>query len=71
MPWPIMFKDEQVNQKEALWNRKPKTLRKSRNSGCSRLAGPGFLDTPERVPVNLRGISISQAAQDPDFFKGE
>ncbi|MDD4310348.1 MAG: molecular chaperone HtpG, partial [Candidatus Cloacimonetes bacterium] len=26
MPYPIMFDDKQVNQKEALWNRSPKDV---------------------------------------------
>jgi molecular chaperone HtpG len=78
MPYPIMFKDKQVNQKEALWNRKPKDVTADEYKEFYRNV---FHDYKEPVfwihlnadfPVNLKGILyFPKLRNEPDFFKGE
>ena len=78
MPWPILFKDEQVNQKEALWNRKPKDVT---DDEYKEFYHQVFHDHRDPVfwihlnadfPVNLRGILyFPKLRKDPEFFKGE
>nr|HPH61633.1 molecular chaperone HtpG [Candidatus Syntrophosphaera sp.] len=78
MPWPILFKDEQVNQKEALWNRKPKDVT---DNEYKEFYHQVFHDHRDPVfwihlnadfPVNLRGILyFPKLRKDPEFFKGE
>ena len=78
MPWPIMFKDEQVNQKEALWNRKPKDVTEEEYKEFYRKVFHDWQDPVFWIhlnadfPVNLRGILyFPKLREDPDFFKGE
>ncbi|NLH92726.1 MAG: molecular chaperone HtpG [Candidatus Cloacimonetes bacterium] len=78
MPRPIMFKDEQVNQKEALWNRKPKDVTEEEYKEFYRKVFHDWQDPVFWIhlnadfPVNLRGILyFPKLREDPDFFKGE
>lgn len=78
MTWPIMFKDEQVNQKEALWNRKPKDVTEEEYKEFYRKVFHDWQDPVFWIhlnadfPVNLRGILyFPKLREDPDFFKGE
>ena len=78
MPWPIMFKDEQVNQKEALWNRKPKDVTEEEYKEFYRKVFHDWQDPVFWIhlnadfPVNLSGILyFPKLREDPDFFKGE
>jgi molecular chaperone HtpG len=78
MEWPIMFKDEQVNIQEALWNRKPTDVT---SEEYIKFYQEIFNDYKEPVfwihlnvdfPFNLRGILyFPQFRNDPDYFKGE
>jgi molecular chaperone HtpG len=78
MNWPIMFKDEQVNQKEALWNRKPKDVTEEEYKEFYRNVFHDYNDPVFWIhlnadfPVNLRGILyFPKLRNEPDFFKGE
>lgn len=78
MPWPIMFKDKQINQKEALWNRKPKDVTEEEYKEFYHQV---FHDHNDPVfwihlnadfPVNLRGILyFPKLRKEPEFYKGE
>ncbi len=78
LPWPIMFEGKQVNQKEALWNRKPKDVTPEEYQEFYRNV---FHDYKEPVfwihlnvdfPFNLKGILyFPKLRNEPDFFKGE
>ncbi len=78
MEWPIMFKDEQVNIKEALWNRKPTDVT---SEEYIKFYQDIFNDYREPVfwihlnvdfPFNLKGILyFPKFRNDPDYFKGE
>ncbi|MGI6197982.1 MAG: molecular chaperone HtpG [Candidatus Cloacimonadaceae bacterium] len=78
MEWPIMFKDEQVNIKEALWNRKPTDVT---SEEYIKFYQDIFNDYKEPVfwihlnvdfPFNLKGILyFPKFRNDPDYFKGE
>ncbi len=78
MEWPIMFKDEQVNIKEALWNRKPTDVT---SEEYIKFYQDIFNDYKEPVfwihlnvdfPFNLKGILyLPKFRNDPDYFKGE
>lgn len=77
MEWPIMFKDEQVNIKEALWNRKPNDVT---SEEYIKFYQDIFNDYKEPVfwihlnvdfPFNLKGILyFPKFRNDPDYFKG-
>lgn len=78
MPWPIKFKDEQVNQKEALWNRRPKDVTEEEYKEFYRQVFHDYRDPVFWIhlnadfPVNLRGILyFPKLRKEPDFFKGE
>ena len=78
MPWPIMFKSQQVNQLEALWNRRPKDVSDEEYIKFYREVFHDYQDPVFWIhlnadfPVNLRGILyFPKLRKDPDFFKGE
>ena len=78
MPWPIMFKDKQVNQKEALWNRKPKDVNEDEYKEFYHQVFHDYRDPVFWIhlnadfPVNLRGILyFPKLRKEPDFFRGE
>ncbi len=78
MPWPIMFKKQQVNQLEALWNRRPKDVSDEEYIKFYRDVFHDYQDPVFWIhlnadfPVNLRGILyFPKLRKDPDFFKGE
>ncbi len=78
MPWPIMFKDKQVNQKEALWNRKPKDVTDEEYKEFYHQVFHDYRDPVFWIhlnadfPVNLRGILyFPKLRKEPDFFRGE
>ncbi len=78
MTWPIMFKDKQVNQKEALWNRKPKDVTEEEYKEFYRQVFHDYRDPVFWIhlnadfPVNLRGILyFPKLRKEPDFFRGE
>jgi molecular chaperone HtpG len=78
LPWPVLFKDKQVNQKEALWNRKPKEVTEDEYKEFYHNV---FHDHQDPVfwihlnadfPVDLRGILyFPKLRNEPEFFKGE
>jgi len=78
MPYPIMFEDKQVNQKEALWNRAPKDVS---NEEYIKFYQEVFHDYMEPVfwihlnvdfPFNLKGILyFPKLRNEPEFYKGE
>ncbi|MDD2332658.1 MAG: molecular chaperone HtpG, partial [Candidatus Cloacimonetes bacterium] len=78
MPIDIEFDGKVVNQKEALWNRKPKDVTREEYIEFYKKA---FHDWMEPVfwihlnvdfPFNLRGILyFPKLRNEPDFFKGE
>ena len=78
MAWPIMFKDKQVNQKEALWNRKPKDVTREEYIEFYKNVFHDYQDPVFWIhlnadfPVNLRGILyFPKLRNEPDFFKGQ
>ncbi len=78
MPWPILFKDEQINQKEALWNRKPKDVTPDEYKEFYHQVFHDHRDPVFWVhlnadfPVNLRGILyFPKLRKEPELFKGE
>ncbi|MDD4232339.1 MAG: molecular chaperone HtpG [Candidatus Cloacimonetes bacterium] len=78
MPVPIMFEGKQINQLEALWNRKPADVSKEE---YIKFYQDVFHDYKEPVfwihlnvdfPFNLKGILyFPKLRNEPDFFKGE
>jgi molecular chaperone HtpG len=78
MPVPIMFEDKQVNQLEALWNRKPSEVKDEEYIEFYKQV---FHDYKEPVfwihlnvdfPFNLKGILyFPKLRNEPEFFKGE
>jgi len=78
MPHPIFFKDKQVNQKEALWNRKPKDVTPEEYKEFYKNVFHDWHDPVFWIhlnvdfPFNLRGILyFPRLRNEPDFFKGE
>lgn len=78
MPFPIMFKDEQINQKEALWNRKPKDVTEEEYKQFYREVFHDYQDPVFWIhlnadfPVNLHGILyFPKLRKEPELFKGE
>ena len=77
-PWPIIFKDKQVNMKEALWIRKPQEITEEEYKEFYKKL---FHDWEDPVfwihlnvdfPFNLKGILyFPKLRSEPDFFKGE
>lgn len=78
MPIPIMFDGKQINQTEALWNRKPQEVTREE---YIKFYQDVFHDYKEPVfwihlnvdfPFNLKGILyFPKLRNEPDFFKGE
>ncbi|HPI25880.1 MAG: molecular chaperone HtpG [Candidatus Cloacimonetes bacterium] len=78
MPVPIMFDGKQINQTEALWNRKPKDVTREE---YVKFYQDVFHDYNEPVfwihlnvdfPFNLKGILyFPKLRNEPEFFKGE
>jgi len=78
MPYPIEFEGKTVNQKEALWNRKPSEVSKEEYIEFYKQL---FHDWQEPVfwihlnvdyPFNLKGILyFPKLRNEPEFFKGE
>lgn len=78
MPYPIMFGDKQVNQKEALWNRAPKDVSKEEYIEFYKQVFHDHMDPVFWIhlnvdfPFNLKGILyFPKLRNEPDFFKGE
>ncbi len=78
MSYPIMFKGKQVNQKEALWNRKPKDVTREEYIEFYKNVFHDYRDPVFWIhlnadfPVNLRGILyFPKLRNEPDFYKGE
>jgi len=78
MPWPIMLGKDQVNQKEALWNRKPGEVKPEEYSEFYKSIFHDYNDPIFWIhlnvdyPFNLKGILyFPKLRNDPDFFKGE
>jgi molecular chaperone HtpG len=78
MPIPIMFDGKQINQTEALWNRKPQDVSREE---YIKFYQDVFHDYKEPVfwihlnvdfPFNLKGILyFPKLRNEPEFFKGE
>jgi molecular chaperone HtpG len=78
MPYPIMFGDKQVNQKEALWNRAPKDVTPEEYKEFYKQVFHDYMDPVFWIhlnvdfPFNLKGILyFPKLRNEPDFFKGE
>ncbi len=78
MPYPIMFGDKQVNQKEALWNRAPKDVTREEYIEFYKQVFHDYMDPVFWIhlnvdfPFNLKGILyFPKLRNEPDFFKGE
>ncbi len=78
MPYPIMFGDKQVNQKEALWNRAPKDVSREEYIEFYKQVFHDYMDPVFWIhlnvdfPFNLKGILyFPKLRNEPDFFKGE
>jgi molecular chaperone HtpG len=78
MAWPIMFEDKQVNQKEALWNRKPNDVKPEEYIEFYKNVFHDYQDPVFWIhlnadfPVNLRGILyFPKLRNEPEFFRGE
>lgn len=78
MPIPIMFDNKQINQTEALWNRKPSEVTREE---YIKFYQEVFHDYSEPVfwihlnvdfPFNLKGILyFPKLRNEPEYFKGE
>ncbi|MBW6514684.1 MAG: molecular chaperone HtpG [Candidatus Syntrophosphaera sp.] len=78
MSWPIMFKDKQVNQQEALWNRKPMDVTDEEYIEFYKNVWHDYHDPVFWIhlnvdfPFNLRGILyFPKLRNEPEFFKGQ
>ncbi|MDD2227835.1 MAG: molecular chaperone HtpG [Candidatus Cloacimonetes bacterium] len=78
MPYPIMFGGKQINQKEALWNRKPKDVTNEEYIEFYKQVFHDYMDPVFWIhlnvdfPFNLKGILyFPKLRNEPDFFKGE
>lgn len=78
MPYPIMFGDKQVNQKEALWNRAPKDVTEEEYKEFYKQVFHDYVDPVFWIhlnvdfPFNLKGILyFPKLRNEPEFFKGE
>jgi molecular chaperone HtpG len=78
MPYPIMFEDKAVNQKEALWNKKPKDVTREeyiefyKNMFHDYMEPVFWIHLNVDFPFNLKGILyFPKLRNEPDFFKGE
>ncbi|MDP3114555.1 MAG: molecular chaperone HtpG [Candidatus Cloacimonadaceae bacterium] len=78
MPYPIIFSGKQINQKEALWNRKPKDVTKEEYIEFYKKVFHDYSDPVFWIhlnvdfPFSLKGILyFPKLRNEPDFFKGE
>lgn len=78
MPVPIMFEDKQVNQLEALWNRKPAEVKDEEYIEFYKQVFHDYKDPVFWIhlnvdfPFNLKGILyFPKLRNEPEFFKGE
>jgi molecular chaperone HtpG len=78
LSWPIMFGKEQVNQKEALWNRNPKDVTPEDYKEFYKNVFHDYQDPVFWIhlnvdfPFNLKGILyFPKLRNEPDFFKGQ
>ncbi|MCB5229427.1 MAG: molecular chaperone HtpG [Candidatus Cloacimonetes bacterium] len=78
LPWPIMYKDEQVNVQEALWNRKPKDVTEEEYKQFYKDVFHDYKDPVFWIhlnvdfPFNLKGILyFPQLRNEPDYYKGQ
>lgn len=78
MPYPIVFDGKTVNQKEALWNKKPKDVTEEEYKEFYKKLFHDWQDPIFWIhlnvdyPFNLKGILyFPKLRNEPDFFKGE
>lgn len=78
MPYPIEFEGKPVNQKEALWNKKPKDVTEEEYKEFYKKLFHDWQDPIFWIhlnvdyPFNLKGILyFPKLRNEPDFFKGE
>lgn len=78
MPYPIEFEGKTVNQKEALWNKKPKDVTEQEYKDFYKSMFHDYQDPIFWIhlnvdyPFNLKGILyFPKLRNEPDFFKGE
>lgn len=78
MPYPIEFDGKTVNQKEALWNKKPKDVTEEEYKEFYKKMFHDWQDPIFWIhlnvdyPFNLKGILyFPKLRNEPDFFKGE
>jgi len=78
MPYPITFGDKVVNQKEALWNKKPSEVSEEQYKEFYKQLFHDWQDPIFWIhlnvdyPFNLKGILyFPKLRNEPDFFKGE
>jgi molecular chaperone HtpG len=78
MPYPIEFEGKTVNQKEALWNKKPKDVTEEEYKEFYKKLFHDYQDPIFWIhlnvdyPFNLKGILyFPKLRNEPDFFKGE
>ncbi len=78
MPIPIMFDGKQINQTEALWNRKPKDVKDEEYIEFYKQVFHDYKDPVFWIhlnvdfPFNLKGILyFPKLRNEPEFFKGE
>ncbi len=78
LPYPIMFEGKQINQKEALWNRKPTDVKPEEYIEFYKQVFHDYMEPVFWIhlnvdfPFNLKGILyFPKLRNEPDFFKGE
>ena len=78
MPYPIFFEDKEINQKEALWNKKPKDVTNEEYIEFYKKLFHSYTDPVFWIhlnvdyPFNLKGILyFPKLTGEPDFFRGE
>jgi len=78
MPYPIEFEGKPINQKEALWNKKPKDVTDEEYKDFYKKLFHDWQDPIFWIhlnvdyPFNLKGILyFPKLRNEPDFFKGE
>ncbi len=78
LPYPIMFEDKQINQKEALWNHKPSDVKPEEYIEFYKQVFHDYMDPVFWIhlnvdfPFNLKGILyFPKLRNEPDFYKGE
>jgi len=78
MPYPILFEDKEINQKEALWNRKPTEVKPEEYTEFYQKMFHDYLDPVFWIhlnvdfPFNLKGILyFPKLRNDTEFYKGQ